>query len=424
MERRIHDDESTAGDPAPGVPSRIDDYAHPRPITTGPISTSVQLHPGDHIGRYVIRSRLGRGGMGVVYGAYDPLLGRRVAIKLVRHRETVDMVDVHVDERLRREAQALARLSHPNVVSLYDVGTCIHGDYLALELVPGINLDRWLRQHLHSWQEILEVFLAAGEGLTAAHNACLIHRDFKPTNVIVGPNGHVTVVDFGLARSAELDTTVSDPDSAPGSLLDSASRIAVGTTMGATMGTGDPLHPPPSALSTRLTGTNVIVGTNGYMAPEQVLGLSVGPRADQFSFCVALFEALYGLRPYPGRNVVETARAFTEGQRIEPENNRGVPVRLHQALVRGLSIDPSGRFPSMDALLDALRRTPSHRRIRLRWAAALLATATLSGGAGALIDYALRGPMPDRVELAAGETDGPNEPDEPDTAAPSVHARP
>lgn len=376
MSGRTHADESL-GASAPGVPQRIDDYeVRPRRISTdGP------LRPGDYIGRYVIRSKLGRGGMGVVYGAYDPLLGRRVAIKLVRHRDTPDLVEVHVDERLRREAQALARLSHPNVVSLYDVGTCDHGDYLALELVPGISLDRWLRKQLRSWAEILEVFLLAGQGLAAAHTASLIHRDFKPNNVIVGPSGHVTVVDFGLARNAELDTTVSDP------------------------GTGG-LGQRPELLSTRLTGTNVIVGTHGYMAPEQVLGLSVGPRADQFAFCVALFEALYGLRPFPGRNVVETARAFTEGQRIEPDNTRGVPARLHQTLLRGLSTDPSGRFPSMDALLDALRRTTSRRRLRLRWAAALVATAALSGGAGALIDYALRGPMPDRMEQPAPPAQG------------------
>ncbi|MCA9712981.1 MAG: protein kinase, partial [Myxococcales bacterium] len=181
--------------------------------------------------------------------------------------------------------------------------------------------------------------------------------DFKPTNVIVGPNGHVTVVDFGLARSAELDTTVSEP--------------------------GHGGVPTQELLSTRLTGTNVIVGTNGYMAPEQLLGLTVGPRADQFSFCVALHEALYGVRPFPGKNPVEVARAFAEGRRIEPENTRGVPPWLHQALLRGLSTDPGERYPSMDALLAALRRKGARPRTRLRWTAALLATAVLSGAMGA-----------------------------------------
>lgn len=381
MERSHHCGEPSVHVPGPGVPQRIDDD-EPRPRRI----TKESLRPGDRIGRYVIRSKLGRGGMGVVYGAYDPLLGRRVAIKLVHHRDAVDLLELHVDERLRREAQALARLSHPNVVSLYDVGICEHGDYLALELVPGLSLDRWLRTQPRSWPEILEVFLLAGQGLAAAHTAGLIHRDFKPTNVIVGPSGHVTVVDFGLARNAELDTTVSDPG---------------------TRGLGQ----RPELLSTRLTGINVIVGTHGYMAPEQLLGLSVGPRADQFAFCVALHEALYGVRPFPGKNAIETARAFSEGQRIEPDNTRGVPARVHQALLRGLSTEPTGRFPSMDALLDALRRTTSRRRVRLRWAAALLATAALSGGVGAFIDYALRGPMPTPVEQTESETEGPVEHD-------------
>jgi len=328
--------------------------------------------PGDRIGRYVIRSKLGRGGMGVVYGAYDPVLGRRVALKLVRQRD--DALEVQVDERLRREAQALARLAHPNVVSLYDVGSCAYGDYLALELVPGISLDRWLRKQMRSWKEIIDVFLLAGRGLGAAHHASLIHRDFKPTNVIVGPHGHVTVVDFGLARSAELNTTVSDPtrDGTPPRSRDSEEIQAM--------------------LSTRLTGNNVIVGTHGYMAPEQLLGLTVGPRADQFSFCAALFEALYGVRPFPGLNALETARAFTQGERVVPDNPRNVPARIYQALVRGLSVAPEERFPSMEALLSSLRSTRVGLRLPMRWIGALAATAMLSGLTGAWIDHVLSEP--------------------------------
>ncbi|MCA9709198.1 MAG: protein kinase, partial [Myxococcales bacterium] len=166
MELRDQHRAESSGAVGSGVPHRIDDDLRPQPISMGG-----PLRAGDRIGRYVVRSKLGRGGMGVVYGAYDPLLGRRVAIKLVRHRDTLDGVEVHVDERLRREAQALARLSHPNVVALYDVGTCAHGDFLALELVPGISLDRWLREQLHGWQEIVDVFLLAGRGLAAAHTA-------------------------------------------------------------------------------------------------------------------------------------------------------------------------------------------------------------------------------------------------------------
>ncbi len=340
------------GPHGPGVPQRIDDDRRPPSRVAGG-----QLRPGDRVGRFVVRCKLGRGGMGVVYGAYDSVLGRRVALKLVRHRDQAPRIDIHVDERLRREAQALARLSHPNVVSLYDVGTCEWGDYLALELVPGIDLDQWLRAQPRRFPEIVEVFVEAGRGLSAAHDAGFIHRDFKPTNVIVGPHGHVTVVDFGLARCAEQATTTTTP-----------------------VHDGPP-HSPP--WSRRLTATNVILGTRGYMAPEQLLGLGVTARADQFSFCVALFEALYGVRPYPGANAVQTATSFARGNLVVPDDRRGVPARLHQVLLRGLSIEPDDRHPSMDALLAALGRSMPPSRARRLMVAALAGTAVLGAGVGA-----------------------------------------
>ncbi|MEX1368155.1 MAG: serine/threonine-protein kinase [Nannocystaceae bacterium] len=381
MEPRSHPrTQPFSGAPAPGVPQRIDEDRRPDPAPSGP------LRPGDRVGRYIVRSKLGRGGMGVVYGAYDPLLGRRVALKLVRHRDTPDSVEAHVDERLRREAQALARLTHPNVVSLYDVGCCERGNFLALELVPGIDLDEWLRKQLHPWTDIVEVFVDAGRGLAAAHAAGLIHRDFKPANVIVGPQRHVTVVDFGLARNAELDTTIThDP------------------------GARTPTPQRDELLATRLTGTNIIVGTRGYMAPEQLLGLTVGPRADQFSLCVALFEALYGRRPYPGKNAVETATSFARGNLEDPTERRGVSNRVHEALLKGLSIEPDDRFPSMDALLLALGRGLPRARRRWLLAAALAVTATLSAAGGA-VGHAWLSDDPTPMPASAFETETAGEP--------------
>jgi serine/threonine protein kinase len=394
MHPRIHRrTEPYPGVSSPGVPERIDDDVEPQRIPMGG-----PLRPGDRIGRYVVRNRLGRGGMGVVWGAYDPVLGRRVALKLVRQREPSEAVEIHVDERLRREAQALARLSHPNVVSLYDVGTSEHGDYLALELVPGVDLEQWLHKRSHEWKEIVAVFLLAGRGLAAAHTAGLIHRDFKPANVIVGPQGHVTVVDFGLARNAELETTlgtseVSDDPDAPVHFDARASNDAVATR---------------ELLSTRLTGTNMIVGTRGYMAPEQLLGLTVGPRADQFAFCVALYEALYGVRPYPGNNALETANSFARGDVTEPADRRGVSPRVHEVLLTGLKIEPDERYPSMDALLVALRRAMPGPRKRLLLVAALVATAAISGGTGALLQWMLGEPATQAADVTvdAVELDG------------------
>jgi len=373
-----------SGAPSPGVPERIDDDE----VVSRRITMMGLLRPGDRVGRYVVRNRLGRGGMGVVWGAYDPVLGRRVALKLVRHRDAIEAVEANVDERLRREAQALARLSHPNVVSLYDVGTCEHGDYLALELVPGVDLDQWLAKVTRTWKQVLEVFLLAGRGLAAAHTAGLIHRDFKPANVIVGPGGHVTVVDFGLARTAELDTTLGNERHDPDAPYEP--RIS-----------GDAL----ALLSTRLTGTNMIVGTRGYMAPEQLLGLSVGPRADQFSFCVALFEAFYGARPYPGNNAVETATAYARGELLEPADRRGVPSRVHEVLLRGLRIESDERFPSMDALLVALRNAMPGPRTKLLITAALVMTAAISGVGGAWVQRMLGEAETQQAEPALESTE-------------------
>lgn len=347
------------------------------------------LRPGDRIGRYVVRNRLGRGGMGVVWGAYDPVLGRRVALKLVRHRDSMEPDEIQVDERLRREAQALARLSHPNVVSLYDVGTCEHGDYLALELVPGVDLEQWLRTKTRIWQDIVRVFLKAGRGLAAAHVAGLIHRDFKPANVIVGPQNHVTVVDFGLARSAELDTTLGT-STAPHANAN-ADADAEPDASAHARGSSDSVA-TRALLSKRLTGTNMIVGTRGYMAPEQLLGLTVGPRADQFSFCVALYEALYGIRPYPGKNALETATSFANGVFIEPTDRKGVPRRVHEVLCKGLSVEPDDRFGSVDALLAALRRAMPRMRPHTRLVSVLVATAALSAGIGAWVQAACSEP--------------------------------
>lgn len=341
-----------------GVPCLVADDPSFGPLPVLP------LRKGDAVGRFKIERRLGTGGMGVVYGARDLELGRRVALKLVRHRAG-EPPDPRFTERLRREAQALARLSHPNVVGLYDLGTTSRGVFLTMELVDGPNLAQWLGERPRQWWEILEVFEQAGRGLAAAHAAGIIHRDFKPNNAIVGPGGRVTVVDFGLARASE-----------PAPEDSSDSSVAM------------------MQLAKRLTRTNVILGTKGYMAPEQLLGLQVGPSCDQFSFCTALWEALYGERPFPGDNAVETARAFADGRRNDPEDRRGVPLHIHRAMCRGLSVEPNQRFADMTELLCALSpRRP--RRLR-RWGlvAAIVGAASASATGTLLLERAQREPEP------------------------------
>jgi serine/threonine protein kinase len=353
----------------PGIPRIVssDPSFGPLPI--------LPLRRGDLVGRFEIERRLGTGGMGVVYSARDLELGRRVAVKLVRHRAG-ERPDPRFTARLRREAQALARLSHPNVVGLFDLGSTARGIFLAMEFIDGPNVAKWLTLAPRTWWEILDVFVQAGRGLAAAHAAGLIHRDVKPNNVIVGPGDRVIVVDFGLARA-----TSRPPDDADSSLS-------------------------LTLLAQRLTRTNVILGTKGYMAPEQLLGLAVGPSCDQFSFCVALWEALYGARPYPGENAMETARSFADRRLVEPADRRGVPVHVHRALRRGLSVEPEDRFADMTDLLCALMPRP--RRGWRRWGllAAILATASASAGTTVLLQRAGQDPEP--VCDAPGERIAPS----------------
>ncbi|WP_164017187.1 tetratricopeptide repeat protein [Pyxidicoccus trucidator] len=304
------------------------------------------LAQGSTLSRYVVLERIGRGAMGDVYAAYDPELDRQVALKLLRPEGR------HLEElrvRLLREAQALARLAHPNVVTVHDVGVAGDCLFLALELVEGTTLSEWLRQP-RPRDEVLRVFRDAGRGLAAAHAAGLVHRDFKPSNVLVGQDGRVRVTDFGLARPSNRGLRPRDASAAP-------TRV--------------PHGPAP------LTRTGALVGTPAYMAPEQQQGQGVDALSDQFSFCVALYEALHGVRPFEGLNLEELAQAAREGRIRVPEREAKVPARLRRAVLRGLRARPEERFPSMDALLAELA---PRRALRIRaWVAASAGAASLLG---------------------------------------------
>ncbi|HEY7372549.1 MAG TPA: protein kinase, partial [Polyangia bacterium] len=219
--------------------------------------------PGSHIDRYQILGAIGRGGMGEVYAAYHPDLDRRIALKVVRG---AGGESAQRRVRLLREARAIARLSHPNVITVHDAGTVGDRVYIAMEFVEGDTVDVWRRTEPRGWREVLDVFVAAGRGLAAAHAAGVVHRDFKPQNVMVGRDGLVRVMDFGLARLAE-----EPADAAPGA--------------------DDALEERP-VTTTTVTKTGAVIGTLAYMAPEQFHRERIDARADQFSFCVALHEAI------------------------------------------------------------------------------------------------------------------------------------
>ncbi|HYH99019.1 protein kinase domain-containing protein, partial [Hyalangium sp.] len=308
-----------------------------------PAPASEGIAPGIRIGRYVIDRVLGQGGMGAVYLAHDPELDRRVAIKLLHPALSANPEN---RARLLREAQAMARVHHSHVVTVHDVVTWEGQLFVAMEYVEGSTLREWMRTR-RSLHQILELFRKAGEGLAAAHAAGLIHRDFKPGNVLIGVDGSVQVSDFGLARStgALVEAEPSPPE-------------------------GERAQPAP-LLQQELTQTGLLMGTLGYMAPEQMLLRPIDARSDQFSFCVALYEALYGQRPFQGKDATALVQAIYDRTLQPPLSRLRVPPWVHEVLLRGLSPLPEERFPSMEALLAALSRSPeedesSRARVRQR----------------------------------------------------------
>ena len=324
-----------------------------------------ELSPGSSFGRYVVVRELGSGAMGVVYQAYDPDLDRMVAVKRIRTDGRGDAVEAR--QRLQREAQAMAKLQHPNVIAVHDVGIAQGGLFVAMELVDGGTLRDWLKQE-RPWKEVVEVFVQAGRGLAAAHRAGLVHRDFKPANVLVAKDGRVRVLDFGLVSAPRSEDS-------RGSL--SASQV-------------DDME---------LTRGGTVLGTPGYMAPEQHHGRPADARSDIYAYCVALFEGLYGHRPFAGTSVARLARS-KEAMEISTVSDRRIPPRLHGTVLRGLAVAPDARWPTMDELIDALARDLSGGRSIARVVGAIVVVAAVAAFANGV--RSSDSPCAD-VEAAAGE---------------------
>ena len=332
----------------------------PSTIATVPAAAAVERPPlgrGAVVGRYVLLRELGKGGMGVVYAAYDPELDREVALKLV----LPDGEGNEARMRLLREAQVLAKLSHRNVVTIYDVGTMGMQGWLAMELVRGQTLRAWLNQP-RAWHEVRAVIVEAARGLAAAHAAGLVHRDVKPGNIMLGDDGGVRVMDFGLARACRGAKPPTEEESTRAPAVD--------------------------AMAMEVTQAGTLWGTPPYMAPEQLMGREITPAADQFSLCVMLWEGIHGRRPFAGRTVDELLDNVLAGTLQEPLRKRVVPGWLRQVCERGLAADPQRRFRSMEALLDALERGRTRARVRKALAVAGM-LAMLWGAAEGGRSYAL-----------------------------------
>ena len=279
------------------------------------------------VGRFTLLQRLGVGAMGVVYAAYDPELDRRIAVKLLRTRQGPGAA--RAQARLLREAQAMARLAHPHVAVVHNVGTHEGDVFVAMEFVRGATLQGWLKQQTRSWREVVDVFMQAGRGLAAAHAAGLVHRDFKPSNAMIGDDGRVRVLDFGLcytqtaADHDEVDETGGVRGSGAGALRASGAGTlrssGIGSGAVSTSGAG-------VRTNVRITRREEVVGTPAYMPPEQFRtdGI-VGPASDQFSFCASLYEALYGQLPFAGQTVPEVALSIARGDLRPPPRASRVP---------------------------------------------------------------------------------------------------
>ena len=317
-----------------------------------------RLTAGDRVGRYRIEGPLGAGGMGAVYLAHDPDLDRRVAIKVL-HSQLGGNAQSAGSQRLLREAQAMARLSHPNVVTVHDVGVVGESLFIAMELIDGDDLRGWLAARPRSWREIVAAFVEAGQGLEAAHAAEIIHRDFKPDNVMVAASGRICVGDFGLAAGART------PQEASAATREDEGDLT--TSWLASAGT--------------LTVPGAVMGTPAYMAPEQMVGGVITPAADIFAFCVALYEALYDQRPFAGKTVAALYLSISQGEiAAVGKGARGAPRRLERLLRRGLALEPEDRPPSMAVVLAELRPLVAPKALR-RLALATIGAAAVATGA-------------------------------------------
>ncbi|HEX3757613.1 MAG TPA: serine/threonine-protein kinase [Kofleriaceae bacterium] len=326
-----------------------------RTATAGATASDAPAEPvGATLGRYRLERELGAGAMGVVHAAFDPDLERRIALKVLRGATAT----AQARDRLLREARAMARLSHPNVVTVHEVGTAGGRDFVAMELIVGESLAEWLRATRRSPAAILDAFRDAGRGLAAAHAAGIVHRDFKPHNVLRSRDGRIVVTDFGLAREAHGALSPALDATLPAGELGASSTASASSPLAG------------------LTMTGALLGTPAYMAPEQWSGGAVTPATDQFAFCVALWEALAGQRPYPGPTLDDLRAQVGRGPAALDASR--IPRRVRGLLRRGLDPDPARRWPSMDALLIRLIRVQRRSAMALVFPAiGLVGTAVL-----------------------------------------------
>lgn len=339
---------------------------------------------GAVFGRYILVEGLGQTTTGELWLAIDLDLDRKVALELLRQTH---LDHPHARERMLAAARAMARLHHPNVVVIHDVGEIEGQLFMAMEYIEGQALGDWLAAGPYPWQEVAAIMRQAGAGLAAAHDVGLVHRDVQPANIVIGRDGRIRVLAFGLARPEGLPHPSTVTNEGDDLILDSQD------------GSGRVLRARPMPDSSRQSPPPPI-GEPAYMSPEQHRGETVDACSDQFSLCAIMFEALYGVRPFPGTHRLAVAANVIAGEMVEIPADEQAPAWIHKLVMRGLALRPSDRFEDMHELLAALARTPARtRRRRLRLLVSLVAGAAVIGGVIALTPRK-RDPCDDQLALA------------------------
>ncbi|MEM6990565.1 MAG: protein kinase [Myxococcota bacterium] len=323
--------------------------------TRAPTEDDLSWRIGPTIGRYRVGREIGRGGMGVVLEGHDPKLDRAVAIKMVTPHIDDSMAAERTRQRLLSEARALAQLTHPNIVQIFDVGRSGPLVWMAMELVEGQTLRGWARQP-RRWRDKVAMLIAAGRGLAAAHAHEIVHRDVKPDNVLLGRGGRVRVADFGLATSRHADEAPTLSSSGTSPAIRDAQRMT-------------------------LTRPGAVMGTPGYMSPEQKRGEKLDARSDQFSFCVMAHEVLLGTRP------------GEDGPGVPAHDADEIPQHIRTAIARGMHDARDRRHASMEVLLQALQSPTKSRPARV---------AAMAGAAAIVAFVGLRGSATATDEVASG----------------------